>query len=290
MKTHIQFCHIAPTSLLHKVTIFNESHLILAHLVEEDEAYKEFYKNLEVKEGSEKIMDNSAFEMFKQGKPMYDPDKLIEMGKECKATTIVMSDYPKEPWTKTVDAAKELAPKFKAAGFKTFFVPQSELGDLEGYLKAVEWAINNPDIDLIGISILGCPIALGIDESAHGEGKRNDAYKLQRYLSRYTIMKHIVKNTPKAHMYKLYKKFHFLGMVDGPNEIDIVKEYHPFIYSWDTSSAVWAGINRVKYDDSPTGLINGKIESEVDFGYHATPEDYRFIRYNVGYINNLIVA
>ena len=231
------------------------------------------------------------FELFKAGLPPFDPMKLIDMGKSCNATVIVMSDYPKEHWTKTRDAAIELAPVFKQHGFKTFYVPQSELGDLEGYLQSVFWAIENPDIDLIGISILGCPIALGINEAKHGEeNKRNDAYKLQRYLSRYTIFKHIVERATVDQLRKMRKKFHCLGLVDGPNEISLVGDrFFEYIYSWDSSSAVWAGINDVVYDNSPTGLINGKIESEVDFSYNlTTPEQYEKIVKNINYINKLL--
>lgn len=282
----IQFCHIAPINLLEKVSKYNKSHLMLAHLVEESDEYADFYKNLNIGDGSEKILDNSAFEKFKRGEPMYDSSKLIDMGKSCNATVIVMSDYPKEHWTKTRDAAIELAPVFKQHGFKTFYVPQSELGDLEGYLQSVFWAIENPDIDLIGLSILGCPIALGINESKHGEeGTRNDAYKLQRYLSRYTIFKHIVSRATETQLELLKKSIHCLGLVDGPEEIELLKEFHEYIYSWDSSSAVWAGIQGKRYDQSPTGLINGKIESEVDF--HINDEYNADIEYNIELINNL---
>ena len=282
----IQFCHIAPIALLSDIAKHNKSHLMLAHLVEESDEYADFYKNLNIDDGSEKILDNSAFEKFKRGEPMYEPSKLVDMGKSCNATVIVMSDYPKEHWTKTRDAAIELAPVFKQHGFKTFYVPQSELGDLEGYLQSVFWAIENPDIDLIGLSILGCPIALGINESKHGEeGTRNDAYKLQRYLSRYTIFKHIVSRATETQLELLKKSVHCLGLVDGPNEIELLKEFHEYIYSWDSSSAVWAGIQGKRYDQSPTGLINGKIESEVDFFING--EYNTDIEYNIELINNL---
>ena len=84
----IQFCHIAPSAYLEVFTRTNGAHLILAHLVETDEYYRNFYANLN--DGKLKIMDNSAFEMYKQGRPMYPTDKLVEMGNACKADMIVM--------------------------------------------------------------------------------------------------------------------------------------------------------------------------------------------------------
>lgn len=259
----IKFCHISPTKHLNKYTKTNGAHLILAHLVEQDEEYRNFYATLN--DGKYKIMDNSAFEMFKLGRPMYESEKLFEMGRMCKADCIVMSDYPKEPAMKTVEAAKKLAPQFKAAGFNTFFCPQSELGEMNDYVNAIEWALKQPNIDLIGISILGAPIACGVNESTFTDGKRSDAYKMQRYLSRLEVFRQL----EKRNLLKKKAVFHCLGMVDGPKEIDLLREYHEYIFSWDSSAAVWAGINGIKFDHSPTGLMNGKFEHEVDFEYNA---------------------
>lgn len=278
----INFCHISPTKYLAKYTRDNGAHLILAHLVEEDEEYREYYANLD--DGKYKIMDNSAFEMFKLGRPMYDSSKLIEMGKQCGANCIVLSDYPKEPSQVTVHAAQLLTPVFKSEGFDTFFVPQSKLGDMVDYINAVEWALNNPDIDLIGLSILGCPIACGVDESTFEGGKRSDAYKMQRYLSRLAVFRELEKR--KLLGPKSQKRFHCLGMVDGPKEIDLLREYHEHIYSWDSSAAVWAGINGIRFDDSPTGLQNGKYEVEVDFS-HETEHSILPVYDNISYINRL---
>jgi hypothetical protein len=281
----IKFCHIAPTHFLDRYTKTNGAHLLLAHLVEQDPAYADYYANLD--DGKVKIMDNSAFEMFKQGRPMYDPDKLIEMGKRCKADVIVMSDYPKENWSKTMNTAIKQIPQLKDAGFGTFYVPQSELGDVEGILKSYEWAIENPDVDLIGVSILACPIAFEVNESKHGDGKRNDAYKLQRFLSRWkmfrTLDDHGLLQSARA-----IKKFHCLGMTDGPQEIDLLREYQPYIYSWDSSAAVWAGINGVPFDRSPSGLEHGKVESEVNFSYNYDVKAHDdVVKFNIGVIDRL---
>lgn len=278
----INFCHISPTKYLAKYTQTNGAHLLLAHLVEEDPEYREYYANLQ--DGKYKIMDNSAFEMFKLGRPMYESSKLIEMGKACGANCIVLSDYPKQPSRVTVDAAKRLIPEFKAEGFDTFFVPQSELGDMTDLVNAIEWALNNDDIDLIGMSILAAPIACGVDETTFEGGKRSDAYKMQRYLSRLNVFRELERR--KLLTDKAKKRFHCLGMVDGPKEIDLLREYSDYIFSWDSSAAVWAGINNLKFDASPTGLQNGKFEKEVDFNYDG--EHAPFVVFdNIHYIDRL---
>ena len=276
----INFCHISPTAYLNKYTKSNGAHLLLAHLVEEDPEYRDYYANLN--DGKYKIMDNSAFEMFKLGRPMYESSKLIEMGKACNANCIVLSDYPKQPSRVTVEAAKRLIPEFKTEGFDTFFVPQSELGDMHDLVNAIEWALSNDDIDLIGVSILAAPIACGVDESTFEGGKRSDAYKMQRYLSRLSVFRELERR--KLLTDRAKKRFHCLGMVDGPKEINLLREYSDFIYSWDSSAAVWAGINDIPFDASPTGLQNGKFEKEVDFAYQGE-HDARLVFDNIHYID-----
>ena len=278
----IDFCHISPTAYLPAFTRTNGSHLILAHLVESDPVYRDFYANLD--DGCFKIMDNSAFEMYKQGRPMYPTSKLLEMGKACNANMIVLSDYPGEPGDKTIEAAEKTASKYKKAGFQTFFVPQSKVGDFEDYMNCMSWALSSaldpePLIDRIGLSILGCPNAYGVEKDN----------KLQRYMSRYAILEELIQRDwiyEELH----HNIFHCLGMVDGPKEISLLAPYAHYIASWDSSAAVWAGLNNVRFDNSPTGLINGKFELEVDFDASGdlTVDQITNTLYNIGYIDELI--
>lgn len=255
------FCHIVPTAHLEQVAGRNH-HLTLAHLVEENEKYVQFYVNEKNKNPNMiNIMDNSAFEMVKQGKPFYPSDKLIEMGRKVNADYVVLSDYPAEPWTKTMYAAENLIPQFKAAGLGTFYVPQAEIGDISGLINSFIFAATHEDIDYIAISILSAPNAFGVERGN----------KLQRFLSRYQLCKlladHVVIDGVGYWDYirEVGKKIHFLGMVDGPREIELIQNLHIPITTWDSSAAVWAGLHNINFDSSPTGLIDGKFEKEVDF-------------------------
>ena len=269
----IDFCHIMPTAFLNTYAQKYNTQLVLAHLVEEDEHYANFF----AKYNRTKIMDNSAFEMFKTGQPMYPADKLIEMGRKVNADYIVMSDYPDEDPSKTIAAAEELAPKFKEAGFGTFFCPQSKIGDLEGLISAFAWAANSHNVDYIGFSILNIPNAYGVE-------KNN---KLQRYLSRLKFVQELDKRGILEQIVENGKKIHFLGMVDGPNEIELMgyNGYDECIDTWDSSAAVWYGLNGIKFDSSPTGAVNGKFEKEVDF--NEKQGDNTSVRYNLAYIDKL---
>ena len=256
----VNFCHISPTAHLRDFCANQSHHLLLAHLIEFDQEYREWYKQKKYKNGETKtyILDNSAFEMYKQGREMYPSDKLIDMGKAIAADYIVMSDYPNEPGKKTIDAAIKLAPQFRDAGFGTFFVPQSEIGDIEDYISTFAWAASSPHVDYIGVSILGVPNAYGVERGN----------KLQRFFSRWHMMQELEKRGILALADMNKKKIHFLGMVDGPNEIQLC---HPRfkIDTWDSSAAVWAGLNGISFDSSPTGMINGKYEEEVDFSFET---------------------
>lgn len=270
----MDFAHISPTAYLDHFCREQKSDLLLAHLVEHDPIYTSFYQLKPKHPEGYRILDNSCFEMYKQGRPMYPSDKLIDMGTLVDADYIVMSDYPGEAWTKTRDAAIELAPKFRGAGFGTFYVPQAETGNLRDLLTSFEWACSAAEVDYIGISILACPNAFGVEK----------ANKLQRFLARWKIIEQLEQTLTLTKAVLRGKKIHLLGMVDGPNEISLLRQYVPIISTWDSSAAIWAGLNDIMFDDSPTGLIGGKFEREVDFSF---PYDQRNL--SKAYINKATI-
>lgn len=272
----IQFGHICPTPHLDLVK-GRPFHLTLAHLVEENETYTEFYYNESVHSATQ-VMDNSAFEMYKQGRDMYDSSKLVEMGRRVGADYIALSDYPAEPGSKTIEAAERMAGEVKEADFGTFFIPQSKIGDMDDLLDTYLWAAQSDLVDYIGFSILAIPNASGVEKDN----------KLQRFVSR-PIFCHDLEETDFWHMVQENrKKIHFLGMVDGPNEIQFVNKGRFPIDTWDSSSAIWAGLNGIQYDQTPTGLRTGKFELEVDFD-HKTDDPQNLVKAitNMGYIDEL---
>ena len=277
-----EFAHITPTAYLDLFASGRPFHLTLAHLVEQDDQYASWYSARDTSRSLMpyvNIMDNSAFEMYKQGRPMYEADKLIPMGKKVGADYIVMSDYPGEVSQKTIDKAKEMGPELRKAGFGTFFVPQSQEGNLEELIDCFEWATFSDDVDYIGVSILAVPLAYGVEKDN----------KLQRFLSRWKFMRELEERGLLQTMETNNKKIHFLGMVDGPNEITLMQDWLHFINTWDSSAAVWAGMCNISFDQSPTGLINGKNEIEVDFSHKgADNTQIRMAMENCRYIDKLL--
>lgn len=275
-----EFCHISPTPHLNDFAKGRRSHLVLAHLIEEDDTYAQWYEQEKIVNPDTVIIeDNSAFEMYKQGKPMYPSEKLIEMGTRVKADYIVMSDYPSEPGQKTIDKAIEMAPKLRAAGFGTFFVPQSQIGDLDDLIEGFRWASTAKEVDYIGVSILAVPNAYGVEKGN----------KLQRFLSRWAFMHRLQQEGILDSIKQNGKRVHFLGMVDGPNEVVLVKDFLQYINTWDSSAAVWAGLNGIAFDNSPSGMINGKFEKEVEFDLHVSDNNLlRIAAKNCRYIDNAL--
>lgn len=276
----MKFCHIAPTPHLDDFARSNKAHLTLAHLVKEDPEYVKFYQQLRRDIGAVgnqyiNIMDNSAFELYKAGLPMFNPEELVDLAKEIRATHIVLPDHPAHPSMVTIDDARRYAPIFKENGFKTFFVPQSDIGDLEDLITAFAWAASSPLVDYIGISILAVPNAYNCEKGNN----------LQRFLSRWRFMNELYDRNLLQLAAQNGKKIHFLGMVDGPNEISLVRDFH--IDTWDSSAGVWTGLNGVPFDTSPTGLINGKFEKHVDFSADLS-DNINIAKKNVKYIDDLV--
>jgi len=276
------FAHITPTAYLDLFASGRPFHLTLAHLVEQDEAYATWYASRDTSRSIMpfiNIMDNSAFEMYKQGRPMYETDKLIPMAEKIKADYVVMSDYPGQHWSQTRMKATQMAPELRSAGFGTFYVPQGEEGDLEQLIRSFEWASESQDVDYIGVSILAVPLAYGVEKDN----------KLQRFLSRWKFMRELGERGILDKIVNNGKKIHFLGMVDGPNEIQLVEDFLPYINTWDSSAAVWAGICGIYFDNSPSGLINGKNEIEVDFDHKgADNKQLGIAAHNMRYIDMLL--
>lgn len=272
------FCHIAPIPHLDIVS-GAAAHLALAHLVQTSDEYTDFYKNEKKEFKSTIILDNSAFEMYKQGRPMYDSVQLISMAQRIGADYVVMSDYPNQQGSKTIKAAEAMAPLLKEEGFGTFFCPQSKIADTEDLFASFNWAAQSPLVDYIGVSILNIPNAYGVEKGN----------KLQRFVSRFMFMQDLhdsgILDTARVNG----KKIHLLGMLDGPNEIRLMSQFAEYINTWDSSAAIWYGLHAGKqFDGSPTGILEGKYEEEVDFNYVSTGRNVLTAKMNKETIDELI--
>jgi hypothetical protein len=251
------FCFIAPTSYL-DFTVASKTHLVLAHLVNDDDVYASFYKDRST-QGDFIMMDNSAYEL----KEPYAPSKLIKLAQKCGAHAVVLPDYPFQPSAKTVDAALKFIPLFRKAGLKTFFVPQSQVGDLEDWIHSYTWAAKHPDIDIIGMSILGVPNAIPNVEPAFAR----------------VVMTQILQDRG---LFAYKKHHHYLGLNSGPAlEIPSLIRMQA-LDTIDSSNPVWMGILGHQYNDnSDSYLPVRKVNMPVDFHVKRTKDSDTLYRIEV---------
>jgi len=246
-----EFCIITPTAYLDHYAIQSRTHLVLAHLVDTNKDYAKFYKKRS-KAGDRIIMDNGAYELGES----YEPSKLIDLGKACGAHAIVLPDYPFQNGKKTVLAAIDMIPKVKKAGFATFFAPQSQKGDLEDWIYAYEWAAKNPDIDIIGMSILGIPNALP---------------HIPYQYARVVMTQILIERGLLAH-----KHHHYLGLNCAPNVEIPALIMMGALDTCDSSNPVWCGLNGLAYDTIQSDWmgIDKKYLRHVDFDEPYTNKEH----------------
>ena len=61
-----------------------------------------------------------------------------------------------------------------------------------------------------------------------------------------------------------------------------------YIDTWDSSAAIWAGLNGIRFDNTPTGLLSGKFEKEVDFDFETNDNNLiSLAKENMEYIDKL---
>lgn len=273
-----QFCHISPNKLISDAAAQSGRHLLLAHLVANDPKYVDTWN--QVTDGKYRIMDNSLFECFMEGTDPFNPQQLIEMAQRVHADCIVLPDTPYGTLQENIEQAEPVYREAQAAGLDTMFVPQSPQGDIETYVEAVDYGLTN--CELVGISILGAPVALGVDPKE----------KWKRYPARAAVFHHLdamgLIDNVRGHCYG-DSRFHCLGMTDGPREIELLQQFHDVIASWDSSAAVWAGCENTLFDlTTMSGLRDGKIQSHVDFNHIPTSRQSHIAHQNMRTLNTVL--
>lgn len=262
-----EFCIIAPTAYL-DFTKQSKSHLVLAHLVDTDNQYAKFYRDLP--QDNFIIMDNGAFELGGS----YEPSKLIELGCKCNANVIVLPDYPGQPADVGIQAALQHMDNIIDAGFKVMFVPQSEKGNLEDWIKAYKWAANNPRIDLIGMSILGIPNALPHVHIGYA-----------RVVMTQILFERGLFNNNKHH--------HYLGLNSGPAlEIPTLLNMGA-LDTCDSSGPVWSAMLGHEYScNTDSYLATVKPKMHVNFNQPRTTDFETLLRiqYNIDCTLGLFVV
>lgn len=267
----MKHAYIAPSQYLHLIPEDSDFHLLLAHLLE-DKTYVDFYKARQ-EQGDFIIIDNGAFEFHK---PL-SVDKYYKLvnNSGLHPDVVVAPDYPFEDWAKTVDSTskfiEEYGNYFDINKTNVMAVPQSVKGDYLGWIKAYSEFVLMEDVEFIGMSILGIPNAFC---SLTG----TDAISFNRVFASLYLRGNNIINMEKKH--------HYLGC-EEPRELLMQKQIG-IAYSNDSSTAFWHAINGILFDDTASGLVNGKTKIPVDFSLEYDESHVPMIEENIRWINSLM--
>lgn len=274
----VKYCYISPIKYLDQIPKKSDLHLTLAHLIE-DEEYAKYYMKRKSENGDIIIMDNSAFE-FKKPLSMDEMFKLMD-DNNFHPDYVVAPDYPFEDWEKTYDSAMEFvgSVKYSDRNIGIMTVPQSEKGDVEGWVQCWKRMINNPYIDIIGYSILGIP-------NAFCEMTGTEDISFNRIFASVYLRNILLQNDS---LYDNFRKkwHHYLGASDI-REI-VTQKQIGIMDSLDSSSVFWSAINGFEYDDSMGGLKDGKVQIPVDFHVKYEYSNTVKIDHNIKYMENVIL-
>ena len=248
----IRFAYISPPETMKQAMSKSSIHLALAH-INNDCYIQNFAERIDCKK---LILDNGAYE---NGKPL-DVKTLLIKGKEFKANTIVLPDYPGGEAEENIKKQLKNYDKIKGEGFNVMFVPQSIRGDIEGYLKCFKTFDYYADKDdLIGLSILGAPNALP---------------NIPRSFARWEVLQKLQISD---------KRIHMLGLLDTVYEIALCKQFEFLINSWDSSMPVWSAYKNFYVDT----ITDKKFLGKVNF-YATSKVNENLLFHNINYTERLL--
>lgn len=265
----IKYGYISPIKYQHLIPEHADFHLILAHLLD-DKDYVDFYKQ-KIKRGDTVILDNSAFE-FKRALSAEEIFRFID-NSGIEPTYVVAPDYPFQEWQVTMESTLKFIEQVKDRPYKVMAVPQSKRGDVQGWSVCYDLMVHNPNIAVIGMSILGIP-------NAFCEMTRTEDIAFNRIFATKYLLDTNGNNPKKWH--------HYLGLGGGPREI-VMQRQLGLIDSCDSSSVFWHGYLDTRFDNSIWGLKRGKSSIEVDFHAPYMESSAKTIQYNIDYMENKIL-
>jgi len=245
----IKFAHIAPTTHILQAASESQVHMALQHLTLAERnidniEYIQTFKSI-ASQGGYIYLDNSEFELGYS----CNLDELISAGLLINASCLILPDG---------NMNKADCKRIRDEGFDVMVIPTPNKNGLGLNTNFIE-ALHRPDINYVGLSYSKTSAAL----NRH----RHSA------TSRFDFLAGLGTVLPN-------KKIHMLGAV-VPGEIALMKPFEDAIMSWDTSLAVWAGVNYIDVK-----RLTHKNHKSVDF---TSQKPWNSVcDSNIAYINVLL--
>ena len=257
----MKIAYIAPTSLVED--FHGDFHLALSHLIGAS-YYKNEYVRTILATHKPIILDNGLFE---NGKPE-STTTLFKKARMIGAHTVFCPDtlYNRK---KTEETFKKIIKTYDGPTQLGFVVQADNAKD---YIESYEWAVEQPQISLIGLSILAIP-------KSFKEVTGTDDIVTNRIQCLKTL------NTLSKH-----KSSHLLGAGSSYKDIEYAVKNCKWIVSHDSSSAVWNAIQRKAIDPITLEVQGGKTEVKVDFNWNEEldNEQIRLIQSNMRVVRKLV--
>lgn len=257
----MKIAFIAPTSLIED--FHGDFHLALSHLIG-GSYYKNKYVQAILATHLPIILDNGLFE---NGKPE-GMTSLLKKARMIGATTVFCPDtlYDRK---KTEAAFRKIAKDYDGPTQLGFVVQADNVKD---YVESYQWAVEQPQIALIGLSILAIPKAF--KELTGTDDIVTNRIECLRVLNALEKKKHS----------------HLLGAGSSYKDIEFACMKCPWVVSHDSSSAVWNAIQRKAIDPITLEVEGGKTKVPVDFNFNEELDNkqVRLIQANMRTVKKLI--
>lgn len=244
---------ITPTAYIEKYGSQSDFILGLSHLI--DPSTQNTYEKAIVDTRLPIILDNGLFEN-------HVPeafDSLVAKAIRIGATHFFVPDklFDRKGTKRELDKAIDKLSKFPdPATPKIAAVVQAD--NSIDYMEQLAEFNDNPDIDLIGLSILSIP------KSFYDEVGKHDITE-----SRIHLLKRMKKLADEGYV---WKKCHLLGLGDSYEDVIYAAENCPWVVSNDTSSAFWNGVQGKRILGVDCEVEGGKTKVPVDFEFNALDE------------------
>lgn len=264
---------ITPTAYILEYQTQGDFILALSHLMDREKENE--YERAIKASGLEIILDNGLFENhFPEG-----IDSLITKAERIGATIFFAPDslYNKEETQRSLEHAVYIRNQRKV-DIKIAAVVQAD--NESDYLMQYEDFCNNPDVSLIGLSILSIPRCFGSRLAMSAKKYKHDDKEITP--SRIRLMEKLIELDINN------KDCHLLGLGDSYRDVYYASKNCPWIISNDTSSAFWNGIQGRKINEE-LDVEGGKTDVKVDFNFKdASKEQLDLAQYNIKLVNEKI--
>lgn len=263
----MKLAFITPTKFIEEFGSQGDFTLALAHLI--DTGSENEYEKAIRRAGLPIILDNGLFENHESVGVL----ELLSKANGIGAHTVFVPDvlYKKEETAAELDHAIITRNSVGLHEIKIGAVPQAD--NVEDYQEQLLDFNNNPDVSLIGLSILSIP-------HSYRKEFEGDITK-----SRIALLKWMIE---KARDGVVWKNCHLLGLGDSYEDVLFAKNNCYWVVSNDTSCAFQSGLFD-KELDRDLQVPGGKVQEKVDFNLQQITDRQRsIIRKNITNIKQKI--